>query len=120
MPTKRVSGYRDGAPIELIWWPRAHAEQALDAIFAGEASTTADALANGIALRTSGLLAQWQERLRHYPDELAAASIEDAALTWGGFARRGAPHARPSRRAGRPSSSEWSTTPRGSCASSSR
>ena len=89
VPTKRVSGYRDGAPIELIWWPRAHAEQVLDAIFAGEASTTADALANGIALRTSGLLAQWQERLRHYPDELAAASIEDAVLTWGGFAAAG-------------------------------
>jgi hypothetical protein len=25
-----------------------------------------------------GLLAQWQERLRHYPDELAGAQIEEA------------------------------------------
>jgi hypothetical protein len=88
-PTQRVSGYRDGVPIELIWWSRAHAESAIDAIFAGEPSATADALANGIALRTSGLLAQWQERLRHYPDELASARIEDAALTWGGFAPAG-------------------------------
>jgi hypothetical protein len=40
-------------------------------------------------LRTSGLLAQWQERLRHYPDELARAHIEEAALTWGGFAAAG-------------------------------
>src|SRR2546430_12997452 len=71
VPTKRVSGYRDGAPIELIWWSRARAESAIDAVFAGELSSTADAIANGIALRTSGLLAQWQERLRHYPDELA-------------------------------------------------
>jgi hypothetical protein len=30
-------------------------------------------------------LAQWQERLRHYPDELANAQIEAAALKWGGF-----------------------------------
>ena len=89
VPTKRVSGYRDGAPIELIWWSRAHAEAAIDAIFAGEPSATADAIANGVALRTSGLLAQWQERLRHYPDELAEAQIEDAALTWGGFAAAG-------------------------------
>ena len=83
--TKRVSGYRDGAPIELIWWSQAHAESAIDAIFARDLSATADALANGVALRTSGLLAQWQERLRHYPDQLADARIEDAALKWGGF-----------------------------------
>ena len=84
-PTKRVSGYRDGAPIELIWWSRAHAESAIDAIFVNDLSATADALANGVSLRTTGLLAQWQERLRLYPDELAGARIEDAALKWGGF-----------------------------------
>jgi len=89
VPTKRVSGYREGAPLELVWWSRAHAATAVDAIFADEPSTTADALANGVALRTSGLLAQWHERLRHYPDDLARARIEDAALTWGGFAPEG-------------------------------
>jgi len=89
LPTKRVSGYREGVPVELIWWSRAHAESAIDAIFTDDLSTTADAIANGVALRTSGLLAQWQERLRHYPDELAGARIEDAALTWGGFAPAG-------------------------------
>lgn len=88
-PTRRVSGYRDGAPIELIWWSRAHAGTALDAVFAGDLSATADAISNGVALRTSGLLAQWQERLCHYPDELAAARIEEAALTWGGFTPAG-------------------------------
>src|SRR5205809_7612404 len=36
VPTKRVSGYRDGVPIELIWWSSAHAEAAIDAIFAGD------------------------------------------------------------------------------------
>ena len=83
---KRVSGYREDVPIELIWWSRAHAASAIDAIFVDDRSTSADAITNGVALRTSGLLAQWQERLRHYPDELAGARIEDAALTWGGFA----------------------------------
>jgi hypothetical protein len=89
MPTKRVSGYRAGVPIELIWWSRPHAESAIDAIFAGELSATADAIAHGIALRTSGLLVRWQERLRRYPQELADARIEDAALKWGGFAPAG-------------------------------
>src|SRR5204862_868441 len=82
-------GYREDVPIELIWWSRTHAESAIDAVFAGDLSATADAIANGIALRTSGLHAEWQERLRHYPDELATARIEDAALTWGGFAPAG-------------------------------
>ena len=84
-PTRRVSGYRDGVPVELIWWSRANADAALDSIFAGALAASADAIANGLPLRTSGLLAQWQERLRHYPDELAAAQIEAAALKWGGF-----------------------------------
>ena len=89
VPTKRVSGYRDCVPIELIWWSHAHAEAAVDGVFAGDLTAVPDALANGVGLRTSGLLAQWQERLRHYPDELAGAWIEDAALTWGGFAPAG-------------------------------
>lgn len=88
-PTKTVSGYRDGVPIELIWWSRAHAEASIDAIFAGELTGSADALANGVALRTSGLFAEWQERFRTVPDELAERWIEDAALTWGGFAAAG-------------------------------
>jgi hypothetical protein len=76
-------------PIELIWSARADVEHAVEAILAGTFSGTADALVNGVALRTSGLLARWQERLRDYPDELAAAWIEEAALTWGGFAAAG-------------------------------
>jgi hypothetical protein len=88
-PTNRVSGDRDGVPIELIWWSRPYAERAVDAIFVDDTSATADALAHGLALRTSGLLARWQERLAHYPDELAEARIEDAALKWGGFAAAG-------------------------------
>ena len=86
---RRVSGHRDGVPIELVWWPREYAEGQIDALLAGEMSSTADALAHGLPLRTSGLLAGWQERLRLYPPELAAAQIEEAALRWGGFAPAG-------------------------------
>jgi hypothetical protein len=89
MSTKRVSGYLAGEPLELIFWPRAHADSSVDALLAGEPSASADALANGIALRTCGLLAGWQTRLRSYPAEVAAARIEEAALRWGGFTPAG-------------------------------
>lgn len=77
VPTERVSGSLDGQPIELIFWPRELAESSI--------SSAGDALVHGIALRTSGLLAAWQERLRAYPDELASERIEEAALRWGGY-----------------------------------
>ncbi|HEY1513751.1 MAG TPA: hypothetical protein VGF66_08350 [Gaiellaceae bacterium] len=82
--TSRVSGYFEEIPFELIWWSREYADAAVNA-----ESAVADAIANGVALRTSGLLALWHERLSTYPDELAAQRIEDAALTWGGFAAAG-------------------------------
>ena len=69
-PARRVSGYRERVPIELIWWAREFAEERIDALFAGEMSSSADALAHGVPLRTSGLLEAWQERLREYPPEL--------------------------------------------------
>jgi predicted nucleotidyltransferase len=82
--TSRVSGYFEGIPFELIWWSREVADASIN-----PESAAADAIANGIPLRTCGLLAGWHERLSTYPDELAAARIEDAALTWGGFAAAG-------------------------------
>lgn len=88
-PTRRVSGRREGVPIELIWWPREYADRQIDRVLAGEMSATADALVHGVALRTTGLLEAWQQRLRAYPPELAAAQIEQAALPWGGFAPAG-------------------------------
>jgi len=87
--TSRVFSYLDGVPIELVWWPRDHAEASVAALLDGQPSSAADALVNGVALRTLGLLAAWQERLREYPEELAAARIEEAALTWGGYAPAG-------------------------------
>jgi len=84
-----VSGRREDVPLELIWWPREYAEARVDAMLTGEAPSAADALVHGVPLRTGGLLAAWQARLREYPDELAAARIEDAALTWGGFHAEG-------------------------------
>lgn len=82
-PTRRVFGYLDGQPVETIWWSRELAEES----FASGGS--AEAIANGVALRTGGLLANWQERLADYPGELAAERIEKTAERWGGFAPAG-------------------------------
>ena len=84
-PARRVSGYRDAIPFELIWWPRDFTEERIDALLAGEVTSTADAIVNGIALRSTGLLPVWQERLRKVPEEVVGAQIEEAALPWGGF-----------------------------------
>jgi hypothetical protein len=81
----RVFGYYEGVPIETIWWPHEFAESSVSALVSGEQSLAAEALASGIALRTAGLLESWQQRLRVYPEALAASRIEEAALTWGGF-----------------------------------
>lgn len=82
-PSNRVFGYRERVPVEQIWWSRVYAEEQLAAYNA------ADAIAHGVALRTTGLLERWQEHLRHYPDELAVQKIEQAAQTWGGYAPAG-------------------------------
>jgi hypothetical protein len=86
---RRVSGYREGVPLELIWWPLGYAQAQVNALHAGEATSTADALMHGVPLRTTGLLVAWQERLSEYPPELAAARIEEAALRWGGYTPAG-------------------------------
>src|ERR1051326_8367633 len=88
-PANRASGYLEGVPLELLWWPRDFTESSIDAFFSTDMSSGADAIANGVALRTSGSLARWQARLADYPEELALARIEDAALTWGGFTPAG-------------------------------
>jgi predicted nucleotidyltransferase len=89
-PTRRVSGFYEGVPLELTWWSREHAEASIDSFFRpGDLSSAADAIAHGVALRTSGSLVRWQARLSDYPEELARARIEDAALTWGGFTPAG-------------------------------
>ena len=88
-PVSRVSGYRDGESLELVWWPRQYADAAIGRLLAGEMPSTADALVHGVPMRTGGLLAAWQEQLRDYPPELAAAQIEEAALPWGGFTPAG-------------------------------
>ena len=88
-PARRVSGYLDGEPLELVWWPVEFTEERVDALLAGEVTSTADALMCGVPLRTSGLLAGWKERLGEYPEEIAAAQIEEAAFPWGGFTPAG-------------------------------
>ena len=34
-PTRRVSGYLEGVPLELIWWSREHAESSIESFFSG-------------------------------------------------------------------------------------
>jgi predicted nucleotidyltransferase len=82
-PTRRVFGYLDGQPVETVWWSRALADESY------AVGGSAEALVNGVGLRTGGLLARWQEQLADYPDELAAERIEQAAERWGGFAPEG-------------------------------
>jgi len=88
-PASKVFGYLENVPIELIWWPREYAEASVAGLLAGDESSSADAIANGVSLRTVGLLAGWQAQLADYPDEVAATRIESAALTWGGYAPEG-------------------------------
>jgi predicted nucleotidyltransferase len=88
-PTQRVFGFCDGVPVETVWWDREFAQSRVDGALAGESQSTGDALSNGVSLRTTGLLARWQEQLSHYPDELVASRVEQAALPWGGFAPAG-------------------------------
>ena len=88
-PARRVSGIRDGVPIELVWWSREFAESQIANVLDGQIASSADAIFHGVALRTRGLHGDWRERLSDYPDEVAAAQIEDAALPWGGFAPEG-------------------------------
>lgn len=82
-PTRRVHGYLDGQSVETIWWSREFAEEHFDQPGSDQA------LLHGVALRTCGLLARWQEQLAAYPDELAAERIEKAAERWGGFSPGG-------------------------------
>ena len=89
-PTRRVSGLLEGVSLELVWWSRENTESSIDSFFSSsDLSSGADAIAHGVALRTSGSLSRWQARLSEYPEELARARIEDAALTWGGFSPAG-------------------------------
>jgi predicted nucleotidyltransferase len=78
-PTRRVSGFVDGEQVETVWWSRELAEERF------ATGGAAEALANGVALRTSGLLARWQEQLEDYPDALVEERVENAAERWGGF-----------------------------------
>lgn len=83
VPTKRVAGYRDGVPIELIFWERGYADEQVAAY------SSSEALAFGRALRGGANLARWQAFLAEYPEALALERIDEAALTWGGFAPEG-------------------------------
>jgi predicted nucleotidyltransferase len=82
-PTRRVHGYLEGQSVETIWWSRELAKE----LYA--TGSSAEAIGNGVPLRTSGLLAEWQERLADYSDALVAERVEKAAERWGGWTPEG-------------------------------
>ena len=90
MPDRRgwwIGGTADGEPFELIAWSRARTEERVAGILAAEIVDhirirTAEAIVHGLPLRTSGRLAEWQERLHGYPDALADAIVLDAIGAW--------------------------------------
>lgn len=93
LPARHLGGVFDAQAIELVWWSRAFADERVAAILACEVLdgrlATADALVHGIALRTSGALADWQARLADYPEPLTAALVREAALMWRGYQPNG-------------------------------
>ena len=78
-----MHGYLDGQSIETIWWFTALAEERF------ATTPSAEAIANGVALRGGAWLASAQERLADFPDELVAERCEAAAERWGGWTPRG-------------------------------
>ncbi len=82
-----TEGLVDGDVVELIWWSRAYVDERVDRILAAEIVDharlrSAEAIANGLVLRTSGAAAVWQARLSVYPPALVDAVVADAALDW--------------------------------------
>jgi hypothetical protein len=81
--TRRVHGYLDGQSIETIWWFRQLAEERF------ATTPSAEAIANGVALRGGAWLASAQGRLADFPDNLVAERCEAAAERWGGWTPSG-------------------------------
>jgi predicted nucleotidyltransferase len=83
----RIVAASAGESLELIAWTRARTEERLDGILAAEIVDhirirTAEAVANGVALRSAGRIAAWQRRLAFYPEPLARAIVVDAVGAW--------------------------------------
>jgi predicted nucleotidyltransferase len=79
----RIVAGVDGESLEMIAWTRTRTEERLDGILAAEIVDhirirTAEAILNGIALRTADRIAEWQQRLAAYPEALVEAIVLDA------------------------------------------
>lgn len=90
----------EDAFLELIAWSSARAEERIGGILAGEMVDharirTAEAVAHGLALRTSGAIAGWKERLRRYPDGLTETIVRDAVVGWAEPPQAARSHLRP-------------------------
>lgn len=81
-----LGGRTHGEFVELVWWTRAHTDERVAAIAAGEIVDhqrlkTAEAISNGVSLRGSAH-ADWCRALSSYPDGLAERIAAEVALTW--------------------------------------
>ena len=83
-PTRRVSGYLDGQPVETIWWSRDHAEEHFDSGASRGGDRERDPAAYRAVCSRAG-----RSGLREFPEDLAAQRIEEAAERWGGFTPAG-------------------------------
>jgi hypothetical protein len=82
-----VTCHFQGVWIEAGWQEIDAQEALLRAILAGEVTEHARLMLafiiqHAVSLRSSGLLAHWQQRLTHYPDRLQARLIEEASELW--------------------------------------
>jgi predicted nucleotidyltransferase len=81
--TRRVHGYLDGQSIETVWWFPQLAEERF------ATTPSAEAIANGVALRGGDWLAGAQARLADFSDTRVSELCEQAAERWGGWTPRG-------------------------------
>lgn len=82
-----IRGLLEDEPAELIWWPAARVDRRVAEILAGDAFDhqrlrTAEAIVNGVPLRTAGAHAMWLDLLSDYPEELAQRVVADAVESW--------------------------------------
>jgi len=82
----RVRLLRGRARSKLVWWPPTTSPRPVSALLAGQESSDADALANGVPLRPKGLLGDGRRISAEYRPELAMPGSRTRPLTWGGYA----------------------------------
>lgn len=82
-----ISGSYQGIPLEAGWQTIADVEMLLHALLHAETTNHKDLRLGELflsakSLRGSGILAQWQQRLSHYPEALGEKLIAEVLQAW--------------------------------------